>query len=87
MEGLSQEGDPWKYYDLGHGLCSYYFFDQCPHRIACTGCDFSLPKSGAHALMLESKAPVRRYLEEVPLTPDEQVIAQNDLEKNRRLYP
>ena len=25
---------PW-YYDLGHGYCTYDFFDQCPHRMAC----------------------------------------------------
>ena len=25
---------PWKYYDLGHGYCTYDFFDQCPHRMA-----------------------------------------------------
>ncbi|MFP2694254.1 hypothetical protein ACLETS_24075 [Enterobacter ludwigii] len=31
--------------------------------------------------MLESKAPVRHCPEEVPLTPDEQAIAENDLEK------
>lgn len=58
MEGLPQEGKPWKYYDLGHGLCSYDFFDQCPHRMACTGRDVSLPKPGARALLPESKAPV-----------------------------
>ena len=38
-------------------------------------------KSGVQSLMRESKASVRRYLEEVPLTPDAQAIAENDLEK------
>lgn len=59
MEGLPQEGKPWKYFDIGHGLCQYDFFDQCPHRMAFTGCDVSLPKPGARALVPESKAPVR----------------------------
>jgi hypothetical protein len=27
--------EPWKFYDLGHGYCTYDFFDQCPHRMAC----------------------------------------------------
>ena len=22
--------EPWKFYDLGHGYCTYDFFDQCP---------------------------------------------------------
>jgi hypothetical protein len=25
--------EPWKFYDLGHGYCSYDFFEQCPHRL------------------------------------------------------
>ena len=28
-------GERWQYYDLGHGFCSYTFFEQCPHRMAC----------------------------------------------------
>ena len=27
--GQMQKGEPWRYYDLGHGLCSYDFFEQC----------------------------------------------------------
>jgi len=27
--------EPWKFYDLGHGYCTYDFFDQCQHRMAC----------------------------------------------------
>ena len=22
-------GEPWRFYDLGHGYCTYDFFDQC----------------------------------------------------------
>jgi len=22
--------EPWKFYDLGHGYCTYDFFEQCP---------------------------------------------------------
>ncbi len=36
----SPPNEPWKPYDLGHGYCSYDFFDQCPHRMACARCDF-----------------------------------------------
>ena len=37
--GSAAAGEPWQYYDLGHGLCSYTFFVQwCPHRMACAKC-------------------------------------------------
>ena len=26
--------EPWKFYDLGHGYCTYDFFEQCQHRMA-----------------------------------------------------
>ncbi|MBZ6385966.1 MAG: hypothetical protein MIK82_06200 [Pantoea piersonii] len=35
----------------------------------------------ARGLILESKASVKRYLEEVPLTVDEKAIVENDAEK------
>ncbi|WP_193157302.1 hypothetical protein [Citrobacter cronae] len=31
--------------------------------------------------MLESKTSIRRYLEEVPLTPDEKAIVEQDIKK------
>lgn len=49
--------------------------------MACISCDFSLPKSSARAEALESRTSIRRYLEEVPLTPDEQATAAGDIEK------
>jgi hypothetical protein len=33
--GAAAAGAPWRFYDLGHGYCTYDFFDQCPHRMAC----------------------------------------------------
>lgn len=49
--------------------------------MACIGCDFNLLKQSARGLVLESKASVRRYLEEVPLIPDERAIVEQDAEK------
>ena len=49
--------------------------------MACIGCDFNLFKQRARGLVLQSKASVRRYLEEVPLTPDERAIVEQDVEK------
>jgi hypothetical protein len=38
--GTAAKGAPWQYFDLGHGFCTYSFFEQCPHRMACARCDF-----------------------------------------------
>ncbi|MEV4009892.1 tyrosine-type recombinase/integrase [Nonomuraea angiospora] len=38
--GAAAAGEPWQYYDLGHGFCNYTFYEQCPHRMACAKCDF-----------------------------------------------
>jgi integrase len=35
--GTAAAGEPWRFYDLGHGYCTYDFFDQCPHRVALPG--------------------------------------------------
>jgi hypothetical protein len=48
-------GVPWQYFDLGHGYCTYSFFEQCPHRMACARCDFYLPKDSSRAQLLEAK--------------------------------
>ncbi|EBY6851867.1 integrase [Salmonella enterica subsp. enterica] len=72
---------PATYYDLGESFCTNPFWSSCPHRMACTGCDFNLLKDSARGLILESKASIRRYLEEVPLTPDEKAIVEQDIEK------
>lgn len=61
------DGNPWKYYDLGHGYCTYDFFDQCPHRMACAKCSFYRPKSSTAALLLEGKSNLLRLRQEIPL--------------------
>jgi len=58
---------PWKYYDLGHGYCTYDFFDQCPHRMACARCSFYCPKPSAKGQALEGKANLLRLRQEIPL--------------------
>lgn len=75
------ESGPALYYDLGELYCTNPFWSSCPHRMACIGCDFSLPKSSSRAQALESKASIHRYLEEVPLTPDEKAIAEGDIDR------
>jgi integrase len=58
---------PWKYYDLGHGYCTYDFFDQCPHRMACAKCSFYQPKDSTAPLLVEGKNNLLRMRQEIPL--------------------
>jgi integrase len=76
-----QSGEPYAFYDLGNSYCTNPFWSTCPHRMACAGCDFNLPKESARGQALESKASIRRYLEEVPLSADERGIVEGDLVK------
>jgi hypothetical protein len=70
-------GEPWRFYDLGYGYCTYDFFDQCPHRIACAKCAFYRPKQSAKPLFIEGKAGLLRLKQEIPLTEPE-VAAVDD---------
>src|SRR5882762_6116718 len=70
-------GQPWRFYDLGHGYCTYDFFDQCPHRMACAKCAFYRPKGSAAALFLEGKAGLLRLKQDIPLT-DAEAAAVED---------
>jgi integrase len=76
---------PWRYYDLGHGFCSYEFFDQCPHRMACARCNFYVPQKSAQADLLRSKAGMVRMLQEIPLTDDERAAVDGDVAAVDRL--
>ena len=75
--GAAAAGEPWQYYDLGHGLCSYTFFEQCPHRMACAKCDFYTPKSSSKAQLLEARDNLQRMLASIPLTDDERAAVDD----------
>lgn len=79
------QGKPWKYYDLGHGYCTYDFFDQCPHRMACAKCDFYRPKSSSQLQLLEAKTNLQRMLQEIPLTDDEYAAVEDGVEAVEKL--
>jgi len=70
-------GIAWKYYDLGHGYCTYDFFDQCPHRMACAKCSFYQPKDATAAFLLEGKNNLLRMRQEIPLG-DSEIAALDD---------
>jgi integrase len=75
--GRAGNGEPWQHYDLGHGYCSYSFFEQCPHRMACARCDFYIPKASSRAQLLEGKEHLQRMLAAVPLTDDERAAVED----------
>ena len=79
MSAAAAEGTTWRYYDLGHGLCTYEFFDQCPHRMACPRCDFYNPHDSGRVQLLEAKSNLLRLLQEVPLTEEERASVDGDL--------
>lgn len=83
--GDAAAGQPWQHYDLGHGWCSYSFFEQCQHRMACARCDFYTPKGSARAQLLEASSSLQRMLAEIPLTDDEQAAVSDDCEALARL--
>ncbi len=83
--GAATNGEPWKYYDLGHGLCTYDFFSQCKHRMACAGCSFYVPKGSSKAQIIEAKSNLERMLQEIPLTEDEEFAVTEGIEALAKL--
>jgi len=77
QSGAAGDGEPWQYFDLGHGYCTYSFFEQCPHRMACARCDFYLPKDSTKAQLLEAKDHLQRMLQAIPLTEDERAAVED----------
>jgi integrase len=78
-DGAAAAGAPWRFYDLGHGYCTYDFFDQCPHRMACAKCAFYRPKGSTAAQLLEGKANLLRLQQEIPLTEEERAAVDDGL--------
>jgi hypothetical protein len=80
MSGAAASGSPWRYYDLGHGWCSYEFFDQCPHRMACARCDFYVQKDSTRGLWLEARDGLLKMLQEIPLSDEERAAVDGDVQ-------
>jgi hypothetical protein len=75
--GAAASGEPWQHYDLGHGYCTYTFFEQCQHRMACARCDFYTPKASSKGQLLEAKENLQRMLANIPLTDDERAAVDD----------
>jgi integrase len=80
LTGAAAGGQPWKYYDLGDGYCSYDFFAKCPHRLACARCPFYLPKNSHRGQLLAVKEGIDQMLEQLDLTDDERAALEGDRE-------
>ncbi len=79
LSGAAADGEqPWKYYDLGEGYCTYDFFAKCPHRLACARCPFYLPKQSSAGQLLAVKDGVEQMLERLTLTDDERAALEGD---------
>src|SRR6185437_1551276 len=83
--GAPSAGKPWIYYDLGHGCCTYDYFSQCPHRMACAKCDFYVAKGSSKAQMLESRTNLTRLKQELSLTEDELLAVDEGVELMNKL--
>ena len=83
--GAAARGTPWQYFDLGHGYCTYSFFEQCAHRMACARCDFYLPKDSSQAQLVEAKDNLQRMLASIPLTDDERAAVEDGTAAVERL--
>ncbi|MCT9109064.1 hypothetical protein N4G69_26205 [Streptomyces mirabilis] len=75
--GAAAGGEPWQYYDLGHGWCTYTFFEQCQHRMACARCDFYAPKESSKGQLLEAKDNLQKMPANIPLTDDERAAVDD----------
>ena len=85
LNGAAATGQAWQYFDLGHGYCSYSFFEQCPHRMACARCDFYVPKASTKAQLLEARENLQRMMAQIPLTDDERAAVEDGTAAVERL--
>jgi len=85
QSGAASKGEPWRFYDLGHGYCTYTFFDQCPHRMACAKCSFYRPKESSYTQVIEGKSNLLRLRHEIPLNEDEWAAVDDGVAALERL--
>jgi integrase len=85
QSGATAQGAPWQYFDLGHGYCTYNFFEQCPHRMACARCDFYLPKGSTRPQLVEAQGHLQRMLTAIPLTDGERAAVEEGAAAVERL--
>jgi hypothetical protein len=88
MSGAAAHGAPWKYFDLGHGLCTNPFYEQCVHRMACAKCPLYRPKPSTLEANVEGAAyltQMTRMQKALTLTDDELAAVTEGAELLRAL--
>ncbi len=85
MSGAASCGEPWKFYDLGHGWCTNPFWASCAHRMACAKCPYYRPKDSLKDQLIEGKANLVRMLEFVQLTEDEKLLVTEGVQLHQEL--
>lgn len=84
-DGSAAGGAPWKYFDLGHGLCKLSEWSSCRHRMACAKCDYFEPKDSMRIQLLEANGNLNKMLEFVALGEDERQLVEQGLTINQEL--
>jgi len=83
--GAASSGQPWKFFDLGHGYCTLPEWAACRHRMACAKCDFYQPKHSAKMQLLEANGNLTRMLELVALGEEERTLVEQGMALNQSL--
>jgi hypothetical protein len=68
---------PWQYYDLGHGLCSYTFFESVSTAWPAPSATSTPRKDSSKAQLLEAKANLQRMVVSIPLADDERAAVDD----------
>jgi len=77
--------EPWMYYDLGHGYCTFDFFEQCKFRMVCAKCSFYRPKASSKDQLLEGKSNLIRLRQSIPLTEQERAAVDDGVVATQKL--
>lgn len=83
--GAASSGQPWKFFDLGHGYCTLPEWAACRHRMACAKCDFYEPKQSSKMQLLEANGNLTRMLELVALGEEERKLIEQGMALNQSL--
>lgn len=82
---LPAEGKSMPSVDLGHGFCTYAFFDACSQRKPCTNCSFYKPKASLLSQAHEVKSQFTRMLHHLPLSHEIRQAIEEGIALNEKL--
>ena len=83
--GRAAQGEPWKFFDLGHGYCTLPEWAACRQRMACAKCDFYQPKDSTKMQLLEANGNLMKMLEFVALGKEERTLVEQGIALNQTL--